>query len=120
VNARERAAARIVELFDTPLLRALTEPARLDVLRVLLVEGTADIAAIAERLPQDRSVISRHLKTLHDAGVVRSHRDGRRVVYEIDGARFVGALEAIVAEAKALAPVCCPPSRPRRTVTRSR
>lgn len=120
MNARERAAARIVELFETPLLRALTEPARLDVLRVLLVEGAADIAAIAERLPQDRSVISRHLKTLHGAGIVRSHRDGRRVVYEIDGARFVGALEAIVAEAKTLAPHCCPPTRPRRAVTRSR
>jgi DNA-binding transcriptional ArsR family regulator len=109
VNARERAAARIVELFDTPLLRALTEPARLDVLRVLLTIGAGDIAAIADRLPQDRSVISRHLKTLQDAGVVLSHRDGRRVVYEIDGASFIAALEAIVAEAKSLAPKCCPP-----------
>lgn len=111
-SPRERAAARIVELFDTPLLRALGEPARLDVVRVLLVAGAADIAAIAERLPQDRSVISRHLHTLHEAGVVRRHREGRRVVYEIDGARFIGALEAIVAEAKSLAPQCCPPRRP--------
>jgi len=121
MNARERAAGRIVELFDTPLLRALAEPARLDVLRVLLVDGASDIAAIAERLPQDRSVISRHLKTLNDAGVVRSHRDGRRVIYEIDGSRFIGELEAIVAEAKALAPQCCPPAparRPARAGTR--
>ncbi|MBC8070868.1 MAG: winged helix-turn-helix transcriptional regulator [Deltaproteobacteria bacterium] len=100
----------MVELFDSPLLRALAEPARLDVVRVLLVEGSSDIAGIAERLPQDRSVISRHLKTLLDAGVVRSHRDGRRVIYAIDGGRFIGALEAIVAEAKALAPLCCPPA----------
>jgi DNA-binding transcriptional ArsR family regulator len=107
-SVRERAAARIVELLDTPLLRALAEPARLDVLRVLLVHGGSDIAAIAERLPQDRSVISRHLRTLLAAGVVRSHKDGRRVVYELDGGRFVGQLEAIVAEAKALAPKCCP------------
>jgi len=109
MNARERAAARIVELFDTPLLRALAEPARLDVVRVLLVAGASDIAGIAERLPQDRSVISRHLKALHDAGVVASRREGRRVIYEIDGSRFIGALEAMIAEAKSLAPQCCPP-----------
>jgi DNA-binding transcriptional ArsR family regulator len=108
VNARERAAARIVDLLDSPLLRALAEPARLDVLRVLLVAGSSDIAGVAERLPQDRSVISRHLKTLEDAGIVRSHREGRRVIYAIDGARFITQLDAIVAEAKALAPKCCP------------
>jgi DNA-binding transcriptional ArsR family regulator len=110
MTPRERAAARIVELLDSPLLRALSEPARLEVLRVLLVQGTADIATIAEHLPQDRSVISRHLKTLEDAGILRSHRDGRRVVYEIDGASFVTALDRIVSEAKALAPSCCPPA----------
>jgi DNA-binding transcriptional ArsR family regulator len=121
MNARERAAARIVELFDRPIFSALSEPARLDVLRVLLVDGASDIAAIAERLPQDRSVISRHLKTLHDAGVLKSHRDGRRVIYEIDGSHFIAELEAIVAEAKTLAPHCCPPTparRPTRASTR--
>jgi DNA-binding transcriptional ArsR family regulator len=109
VNARERAASRIVELLDSPLLRALAEPARLDVIRVLLARGSGDIGRVAEVLPQDRSVISRHLKTLQDAGIVRSHREGRHVVYEIDGARFIESLEAIVREAKALAPRCCPP-----------
>jgi DNA-binding transcriptional ArsR family regulator len=111
MTPRERAAARIVELFDTPLLHALAEPVRLDVIRALLVAGASDIAAIADRLPQDRSVISRHLKTLREAGIVRSHRDGRRVVYEIDAANFIGTLEAILAEAKSLVPRCCPPSR---------
>ncbi len=110
MTPRERAATRIVELLDSPLLRALTEPARLDVLRVLLVQGAADIATIAEHLPQDRSVISRHLKTLEEAGILRRQRDGRRVVYTVDGASFITALDRIVSEAKALAPACCPPS----------
>lgn len=108
MTPRERAAGRLVALLDSPLLRALTEPARLDVMRVLLVHGAGDIASIAKHLPQDRSVISRHLKTLEDAGIVRGEKDGRRVVYEIDGTRFIAALDAIVAEAKALAPMCCP------------
>ena len=111
MSPRERAAARIVELLDSPLLRALAEPARLEVLRVLLVHGSSDIATIAEHLPQDRSVISRHLKTLEDAGILRHQREGRRVIYGIDGS-FVIALERIVSEAKSLAPACCPAVAP--------
>jgi DNA-binding transcriptional ArsR family regulator len=107
MSPRERAAARIVELLDSPLLRALAEPARLEVLRVLLVHGSSDIATIAEHLPQDRSVISRHLKILEDAGVLRRHREGRRVIHGIDGG-FVLQLEEIVGEAKALTSACCP------------
>lgn len=117
MSPRERAAARIVELLDSPLLRALTEPARLEVLRVLLVHGSSDIATIAEHLPQDRSVISRHLKTLEDAGILRRHREGRRVIYGIDGG-FVLQLERIVSEAKALAPACCPAPVAARRATR--
>ncbi len=108
--SRARAAARIVEVLDSPVLRALAEPARLEVLRVLLLHGPADIGALASHLPQDRSVVSRHLKTLEDAGLVRAERDGRHRIYELDGAAFIGALERILGEARALAAVCCPPA----------
>ncbi len=110
--SRARAAARIVELLDSPLLRALSEPARLEVLRVLLLHGPADIAAIASHLPQDRSVVSRHLKTLEEAGLVRAERDGRHRRFELDGPAFIAALERILGETRAMAMVCCPPPPP--------
>jgi len=109
---RARAATRIVELLDSPILRALSEPARLEVLRVLLLHGPADIGAIALHLPQDRSVVSRHLKTLEDAGLVQATRDGRHRYYELDGAAFIGALERILGETRAMAAICCPPAAP--------
>lgn len=108
--SRERAAARIVELLDAPFLRALTEPARLEVLRVLLVHGPSDVGQIAEHLPQHRSVISRHLQTLEDAAIVRGVKDGRRHVYAIDGAAFVASLERLLGETRSLAAICCPPT----------
>lgn len=108
--SRARAAARIIELLDSPVLRALAEPARLEVLRVLLLHGPGDIAAIAAHLPQDRSVVSRHLKTLEDAGLVRAVRDGRHRRFELDGGAFIGALERILGETRAMAAICCPPS----------
>jgi DNA-binding transcriptional ArsR family regulator len=110
MSARDRAAKRIVEILDSPFLRALTENARLEVLRVLLVEGSADIGTIAEKMPQDRSVISRHLKVLEDAKIVRGRREGRHRIYEVDGANFIAELEGILTEARSLAAVCCPPA----------
>jgi DNA-binding transcriptional ArsR family regulator len=107
---RKRAAARMVEVLDSAFLRALTEPSRLELLKLLLISGPADIGTIAEQLPQDRSVISRHLKVLEEAGVVRGQKDGRHRIYEIDGATFMATLETIVGETRSLAAVCCPPA----------
>ena len=108
MTPRERAASKVIAILDSPFLRALTEPARLEVLRVLLVHGPSDIGAIADKLPQDRSVISRHLKVLEDAEIVRGQRDGRHRIYAIDGMKLVGTLERMLNETKSVAAVCCP------------
>jgi DNA-binding transcriptional ArsR family regulator len=103
------ASRGLVAALDSPFLRALTEPARLDLLRVLLLHGPANIATLAGHLPQDRSVISRHLKVLEQAGIVQGERLGRERVYALDGPGFIGTLERILAQARALASCCCPP-----------
>lgn len=119
--SRVEAASEMVRTLATPFLRALTEPARLDVLQVMLVHGGGDVASIASHLPQDRSVVSRHLQFLEDAGIVRSTWEGRHRRYELDGAGFVKALEAMTARVRTLANVCCPPlsdAPPRPSPTR--
>jgi len=104
------AAAELVALLDSPFLRALTEPARLEVLRVLLLEGAGSIGTLADQLPQDRSVISRHLRVLEEAGIVKSSWRGRERIYALDGEQFVGTLELIAASARAQMTRCCPPA----------
>jgi DNA-binding transcriptional ArsR family regulator len=104
------AAAEMVAMLDSPFLRALTDSSRLEVLRVLMLEGTSNIRALAEHLPQDRSVISRHLKSLEDAGIVKSEWRGRERLFSLDGERFVSTLEDIAAKARAQMQRCCPPS----------
>lgn len=47
---------------------------------------------------------------LQDAGIVSCRKDGRRVVFSLEGGALVGSLERILGEARALAPLCCPPS----------
>jgi hypothetical protein len=38
------------------------------------------------KLPQDRSVISRHLALMEKAGVLKVIKEGRHVIYVVDGA----------------------------------
>ena len=106
--SREEAANHALTVLDTVLFRALCEPARVAILAVLIRRGRSDIGAVAEELPQDRSVISRHLQVLADAGVVIARRDGRHIFYELDGPQTCERLETILSELKGLAPFCCP------------
>jgi DNA-binding transcriptional ArsR family regulator len=106
--ARVRIAARLREILDSALFRALSEPARGAILEFLTANGRSDIATIAERFPQDRSVISRHLAVLADAGLVRRQKEGRNVFFEVDGVAAVDELEAILERFRSLVPLCCP------------
>lgn len=94
--SRHTAAQQCVAVFDTGFFKALCEPARIAVLRELILLGRADIAAIADRLPQDRSVIARHLRQLAMAQIVKPQKEGRHVFYEIDAHTIAGRLEGIL------------------------
>ena len=101
-HSLEMAAHECVAVFDTAFFRALCEPSRIAVLRELILLGRADIGTIAGRLPQDRSVIARHLQQLAAAHIVSATRQGRRVVYQIDATAVATRLETILATTRLL------------------
>jgi len=100
--------AALESALDSEFLAALAEPTRVHIIRLLLREGALDVTALAEQLPQERSVISRHLKVLHAAHLVRVTKDGRHRVYSLAGGVFVGRLQAILDAARACVASCCP------------
>ena len=107
-NLREAAADALEDAVDLALCTALAEPARVEVARVLVRHGPADIAGIAAHLVLDRSVVSRHLKHLHDVGLVRMEKRGRHRFYELDGGAFVTRLERMAGSIRRIMLVCCP------------
>jgi DNA-binding transcriptional ArsR family regulator len=107
-QTRAQAAAASFDAFNNSFLKALTEPARAALVRELLLHGRMDVGSIAEKVPQDRSVVARHLQTLERAGLARSTKEGRHVFYEIDGDGVLDQLETLTDLFKKLAPVCCP------------
>jgi DNA-binding transcriptional ArsR family regulator len=110
---RTEAANACLAVMDAMFFKALCEPARLEVVRRLIKLGRADVGEIADGLPQDRSVVSRHLALLEQAGIAFSVKDGRRVLYELDGPAMLQKLEGMSSIMRALQPMCCP-GRPKK------
>ena len=107
-DMRQQAVDAAIGVLDTAFFKALKEPARIAVLRRLMLLGRADIGQIAEALPQERSVISRHLQILQDAGIVCSCKQGRHRFYEVDGPAVLRSLQVITERLASITPFCCP------------
>ena len=70
---RAIAAARFRALGDETRLRLLEE----------LTAGECNVAELMERMGLGQSLVSHHLRSLRQAGLVRDRRDGRWVYYTI-------------------------------------
>ncbi len=77
----QQAARQCAAFLDETFFKAFAEPARAAVFQQVVLRGHADIGAIAAGLPQDRSVVSRHLQVLADACMVTARKQGRRILY---------------------------------------
>ncbi|MGN9839908.1 ArsR/SmtB family transcription factor [Nonomuraea sp. H19] len=65
---------------------ALANPARRELLRLLLEEGGQPAGRLAERFDMSRPSVSEHLKVLKDAGLVTETRKGRERHYRLEAA----------------------------------
>ncbi len=63
--------------------RAMGDPTRREILRALL-EGPEPVNRIAARFDCSRPAVSKHLKVLLDARLVRQEKSGREVVYHLE------------------------------------
>lgn len=88
------------------LYKALSEPARLRILALLLRHGELCVCDVEAALGATQSKASRHLRYLAGAGLVQDRRDGVRVLYRIveapdeDVARVLEGFSAFAGEAE--------------------
>ena len=69
---------------------ALADPTRRSIVR-RLADGEATVLELAEPFPISLPAISRHLKVLEEAHLVRHHAEGSKNVFELDTAGFGAA-----------------------------
>lgn len=65
------------------MLSALADPTRRQVLELLADRPAASASALARELPISRQMVLKHLAVLQDADLVRSHRAGREVLFQV-------------------------------------
>jgi len=107
MNKKEAIDQALTDI-DSDFMKALVEPARIEILKLLILNGTSDVKTLAEKMPQDRSVISRHLTFMEKAGLVKSQKEGRHVIYFVDGQNALQKAENIVLSMKkCFALGCC-------------
>ncbi len=64
------------------IFKALGDETRLNIVRCLLIQEYCACQFTFD-IPKDQTTISRHLKILVDAGILKSEKKGRNIIYSI-------------------------------------
>jgi DNA-binding transcriptional ArsR family regulator len=75
--------------------KALSHPARIAILQLLIRKHECICGAIVEELPLSQSTVSQHLKELKDAGLIKGEIDGAKVSYCINEKEWENAKLAL-------------------------
>lgn len=90
-NNKEVKVERLYER-EAEFFQALGHPIRLRLLG-LLREGGRCACELVPELEVDQSTVARHLLTLKRAGILRTSKDGVRVIYELADERVLKVLK---------------------------
>ena len=96
------------DILDSKFLNSLSESTRVSVLKKVIQLGRADVTLIAKGLPWDKSVVSRNLTFLNDAGVLKRSKVGKQVFYEPDVSNILQRFRDITAGIEMIIMSCCP------------
>ncbi len=92
-------------------LSALAQPSRLQIFRLLVKHSPAGLAAgkIADDLGVRHNTLSTHVAILTRAGLLRSERNGRSIIYSIDPQGIKSLLAYLVEDCCNGQPELCTP-----------
>jgi DNA-binding transcriptional ArsR family regulator len=108
MTAKNAAKKELATILDPKLFRVLSEPVRIEILKCLMAKGRMDVGAIAQRMPQDGSVISRHLGLMQEVGLLTCEKEGRYTYYEINGPYILERLDSMARDIRRYYESCCP------------
>ncbi|MCG6190276.1 ArsR/SmtB family transcription factor [Maribellus maritimus] len=66
------------------LFKALSHPARLQILQFLAQTRKCLTGDISENFPLTRATVNQHMKELKNAGLIYGHMEGAKIVYCLD------------------------------------
>jgi DNA-binding transcriptional ArsR family regulator len=78
-----------------PVFAALGDPTRLSLVRKLCAGSPLSISQLTEGTPVTRQAITKHLRVLEGAGLVRGVRQGRESLFALEGRPLEEARQAL-------------------------
>ncbi|MEI6665987.1 MAG: metalloregulator ArsR/SmtB family transcription factor [Chloroflexota bacterium] len=78
------------------VFRAMSDPTRRGILRLLREEGSLTAGEIAERFDLAKSTMSGHFAVLKQAGLIVAERQGTRLVYGLSLSVFEETVDAVL------------------------
>jgi DNA-binding transcriptional ArsR family regulator len=76
---------------SAPVFAALGDETRLRLISRLSHDGPMSITRLSAGFPITRQAITKHLRVMEDAGLVRSAQHGRESVWQLEQKRFADA-----------------------------
>lgn len=83
--------------FKSAVFHALSDPIRLEIISYLR-DGEKCVCEIVPHLNLIQPLVSRHLKILKDAGLVRCRKDGTKRMYSIVDNRVFNVIDSLTPE----------------------
>jgi ArsR family transcriptional regulator, arsenate/arsenite/antimonite-responsive transcriptional repressor len=65
------------------IAKALADPRRFEILRMIAATGESCCGAIADEIPVAQPTISHHLKELANAGLIQARKQGQHCYYHL-------------------------------------
>ena len=83
--------------FKSAVFHALSDPIRLEILAYLR-NGERCVCEIVPHLNLIQPLVSRHLKILKDAGMIKCRKDGTKRMYSIVDSRVYNVVDALTSD----------------------
>ncbi len=77
------------------ILKALSNPVRLCIVRELLERGECNVSSMQHCLEMSQSTVSQHISRLRDIGIIRGERRGVEVFYSVIDSDATSVIESL-------------------------
>ena len=88
------------------LLKCICDETRFEILELLQKDNELCVNDFVEKLKKDQPLISHHLKTLKQCGIVKSREEGKKAMYSISNLQLSTLISTVTKTSKKIPNLC--------------
>jgi|TARA_B100001540_G_scaffold26851_1_gene22374 DNA-binding transcriptional ArsR family regulator len=88
------------------LLKCICDETRFEILELLQKDDELCVNDFVEELKKDQPLVSHHLKTLKQCGIVKSRNEGKKTMYSISNPQLSTLISTVTKTSKKIPTLC--------------